>query len=125
MTTIDIDAIARDAHDKLCADGGATLSLLGGELSPVGYVVGNGSREYVTRTCTVDTIRQYIADNIDALTARDVPVYLGIWQGPDAVYLDVSEWYATSGEASFVADLRGELAVYDIAARRSAPPWTL
>lgn len=112
LTDVEIDAIVKTVHDRLCYDGGATVSLNGREVPDYGYLVGDGKHEYVTKTVTYQAIRTYIAENAEALSNRQA--FLGVWQSDDAVYFDVSIHIPNIVWALNTARTNGEKAIYDI-----------
>lgn len=106
--------IARIAHDRLCSSGGFSFSVqLDGFGDPPtsGYMVGLGTAESVTKTCTVATIAEFILSNWDALSEPNT--YIGGWQD-DKVYLDISEWISDPFTARLKASERNEKAYYSI-----------
>lgn len=112
ITSADIDRAVRAAHDGLNANQGSTVSVRGDTLPSHGFLVGDGESEYVTRTVTYETLRQFIIKNLDKLSQANT--FLGVWQTENEVYIDVSEWYADRDLAMKVAQERDELMIFDL-----------
>lgn len=104
---------AVELHDSLNSDGGGSVSLLGWPTPTTGFMVGGVVPSTVTKTCTYQTIDSFLAATIGELLQSNR--FAGIWQGPDAVYLDVSEWVADEQAAVALGRARGELAIYNLA----------
>lgn len=111
----------RTAHDGFRPEngGGASVSLAGRPAPVTGYMVGGVVPEYRTRTCTLQTLADFANQHADELTGPNAGSYfLGVWQGPEFVHLDVSEHIDDREIAICYARARGELAIWDCAAGR-------
>lgn len=118
MTT-NIHGLARYLWNETIRHDGATANIYG--FSPAdGYMVG-GVAETVIHTwdehAALDQIEHYILNNADQLVHPEH--YVGTWVAHEcgnkqALYIDISERYATEAEALEVAIERHELAVYNL-----------
>lgn len=126
MTTLtNATTIAHTLIAGALADGGATVSPVPGILAPRdGYMVGVPAHVAVLpSTLSPAEMLDAAAQWVERVRNRAAwhGYFLGSWVGPEGVYLDVSERIAGSADALAAGIIRGELAVWDIAARAEVP----
>ncbi len=88
------------------------------ELPDYGYMVGQslGHPTVTVRTCTTETIYQFIRANWSLITAHP-QMYIGGWMHNTGVDLDLVTWVASQSRAESLGYDRGEQAIYDCASR--------
>ncbi len=106
-------AMARGLHDELNHNGGFSKNFTSGAPS-AGYMVSDGISEVRVKTCTVDTIAEFLLRHWNWVQSND-DLFFGGWQTEDYVYLDVSEWFGIESAAALAAADRGELAYFNLA----------
>lgn len=113
-----IALVVVNAHDLLCADGGASISLTSETVPSTGYMVGGAFPETVVRTCTYQTIERFIREHLDVLALPDY--FLGLWDDSETgkTHLDVSQYFYDEAPAILTGRCRNEISIWDIANNR-------
>lgn len=112
-----MERAVRATVDGVAYEGGSTASVTGEAVPETGYMVGGLAEECVVGWLTEAVVEYYISHNSACL---DEPgVYLGGWRNPDndKVYLDISEHFTSLDAALAVAELRHEIAVFDLSTK--------
>lgn len=109
--------LAHLALDETALTGGASVEVLTGNNPPAGgvMVATADSDERKFDNLDADTLARYI-ESTDWAPGE----YLGVWQDTDGTYyVDKSEHFADIDAGTVAAQVRGELAVYDLATGES------
>lgn len=97
---------------------GGTFAFNGTEVPTTGYMVGGAAPELIIPWSDVEggEIRKYAEQWAPLLELHGF--YLGTWINPetDLLHIDISQHFTDIFKATHAGQIRGELAVYDIAA---------
>lgn len=120
--TMDFSAAAHTLVTATLADGGATMNpaTLALETAPVTLVGGatdiTGNRVQETSIPVDDFTEEYAAEYIRRMSVLAKNSYIGTWIENGRVILDASDAFESLSLALFIAQERGERAVYTIGA---------